>query len=139
MKANDLGEAMWAEACALIERAERLHRRFFLVSASPAVPKWQPPVDVFESGRDLLVVVILPGVREQDIDFRFDGPEVLIAGVRRMPPLAQGASIRRLEGPYGRFERRIPVDDGYQLERSELADGCLSLRLVRQSDDRREA
>jgi HSP20 family molecular chaperone IbpA len=40
--------------------------------------------------------------------------------------------VRRLEIPYGRFERRIPLPPG-QLEISahEFTNGCLVLRLAR--------
>src|SRR5262245_49501790 len=40
---------MWAEACAMIERAEQLHRQFFQPAfATAALASWEPPVDVFE-------------------------------------------------------------------------------------------
>ena len=44
MSSNDPKTWMWAEACGLLERAER-HRQFFRVF--PPRP-WEPPVDVFE-------------------------------------------------------------------------------------------
>jgi HSP20 family protein len=48
MSAADPRSWMWAEACAMIERAEQLHRRFFQPGLAPAAAvNWEPPVDVF--------------------------------------------------------------------------------------------
>src|SRR5438128_246285 len=63
MTAADPRSWMWAEACAMIERAEQLHRQFFRpgLARAPAA-NWEPPVDVFESERELTIVAALPGV-----------------------------------------------------------------------------
>lgn len=48
MSSRNPTDWMWAQACDLVEQAERMHRQFFQLSgagASRAV--WQPPVDVF--------------------------------------------------------------------------------------------
>jgi HSP20 family protein len=38
--------------------------------------------------------------------------------------------IRRLEIPYGRFERRIDLPPGrFEIGRRDLTDGCLTLTL----------
>jgi len=102
---------MWAEACAMIERAEQMHRQFFQPGLT-AVPRaiWEPPVDIFESEHDLLIVVALPGVESDDIEISA-GPEILlVAGVRRLPAGAVGMAIQRLEIPHGRFERPRSIE-----------------------------
>jgi HSP20 family protein len=134
MTTSDPGNVMWAEACALIERAERLHRQFF----QPPGPEtrsatWAPPVDIFENEREVLIVAVLPGVAREDLEVYLDGSELIVHGTRRLPALGQGTAIRRLEVPYGRFERRIKLSGtSFRLHRLELANGCLSLRLVKQ-------
>ena len=53
---------MWAEACDFLERAERLQRQFFQLEWSEGRrPAWQPPVDLFETERELQILVALPG------------------------------------------------------------------------------
>ena len=38
---------MWAEACEMLERAQRLQRQFFQFGhAVEAQPRWEPPVDI---------------------------------------------------------------------------------------------
>ena len=58
------GAWMWAEACEMLARAERLHRQFFEPrrSAASRLPVWQPPADVLETEREVLILVALPGV-----------------------------------------------------------------------------
>ena len=122
---------MWAEACSMIERAEQMHRQFFQpgFAASPRA-SWEPPVDVFESEQGLLIVVALPGVESQDIEISSEPEMLLIAGVRRLPAIAQGAVIQRLEIPQGRFERRIGFPAArWELNRSTFVNGCLLLSL----------
>jgi HSP20 family protein len=135
MTAADPRRWMWAEACALIERAEQMHRQFFQPGFT-AVPRasWEPPVDILESERDLLIVVALPGVESQDIEISSEPELLLVAGMRRLPAAARGMAIQRLEIPHGRFERRIRLPAArWELQGSTLANGCLLLSLAKQA------
>ncbi len=124
---------MWAEACAMIERAEQLHRSFFQPgqSTTPAA-SWEPPIDVFESEQELTIVVALPGVEPADIKVAADRDQLVVTGVRRLPGSTRGTAIHRLEIPHGRFERRIRLPAGrWELGRSSIGNGCLLLALAR--------
>src|SRR6185312_16497211 len=59
MSVDNTGVSMWARAVALLEEAERRHRRFFelLSSTSSRAPVWEPPVDMFLLDRELRVVL----------------------------------------------------------------------------------
>ena len=118
----------------MIERAEQLHRQFFQPGvAAVARASWEPPVDIFESERDVLIVVALPGVESQDIEISSEPGALLVTGTRRLPAAVHGTEIRRLEIPHGRFERRIPLPaTRWQLSRSTLLNGCLLLSLTKQ-------
>jgi len=117
---------MWAEACELLDRADRLQRQFFRPSRSAA---WEPPVDVFETEHAVWIIAALPGVRAKQLDIAIAADSVIIAGERSLPVQSR-AIIHRLEIPHGRFERRIALPAGrYEVERRDLADGCLILGL----------
>jgi HSP20 family molecular chaperone IbpA len=135
MISDDPRSWMWTEACAMLERAERMHRQFFEPNLSAErAATWAPPVDVFESDSQIAMVVALPGVGPGDVAIEIDGSALVIRGHRPLPGAARDAAIRRLEIPYGRFERRIQFGAAQRLAltRRELADGCLVLTLTKQ-------
>lgn len=124
---------MWAEACELVERAERLQRQFFEPLAVRRVrpqPSWAPPVDVVETPEHLWILVALPGVPADRVEVGVEHGTLVVAGERPMPGGERPAVIRRLEIPYGRFERQIELPPGrFEIDRRDLIDGCLVLGL----------
>ena len=133
MRSQDPNQWMWAEALDMIEEANRLQRRFFEVSVRPeAAPKWEPPVDIFESADELWLFYALPGVTAEQIAVGLEGAELVVRGERQLPPVAHTTSIRRLELPHGRFERRVALPAGrYDLIARSLDHGCLVIGLRR--------
>jgi HSP20 family protein len=129
--ANDPARWMWAEACALIDQAERLQRQFFLPTTSQAAPAaWEPPADVYEDEAEMVVVIAMPGVTEARMEIFSEPGVIIVRGSRPLPMVGPGHSVRRLEIPHGRFERRIVLPPGpMELEPAELQNGCLILRL----------
>jgi HSP20 family molecular chaperone IbpA len=58
---TDTSGWMWAQACDLMDQAERLHRQFFRPAAvQQAQVAWEPPVDLFENEREIVLVVAMP-------------------------------------------------------------------------------
>jgi HSP20 family molecular chaperone IbpA len=125
---------MWAEACEMLERAERLQRHLFQLHwLSRRRPNWEPPVDVFETEHDLKVIVLLPGVAPDRVVVTVEGGQLIVVGERRLPILGP-VTIHRLEIPYGWFEKRIRLPAmGYELIASEFANGCLVINLGKPS------
>lgn len=131
MPARNATAWMWSQACDLIDQADRMHRQFFHLASSPrSRAVWEPPVDIFEGEREVVIVVALPGVPERGVQAILEQGELVIRAERRMPFPDTRCAVRRLEIPYGYFERRIPLG-GVQLEAAtkEFNDGCLILRL----------
>lgn len=128
---------MWAEACAMIQRAEQLHRQFFQPGLDTPAANWEPPVDIFEGDHTLTILAALPGVEPADITIALDAGLVQITGIRRVAAAARGTAILRLEIPHGRFERRIRLPDArWRIESSALENGCLALSLTRAANPR---
>lgn len=123
---KDPTAVMWAHACEMLAEAERLQRQFFVISRDRRAA-WEPPVDVYETEREFVVCVALPGVRPSHIEIALDGDLLVIAGERVLP--AGSALIRRLEIPHGRFERRLAMPASAKLAGHALEDGCLVLTL----------
>jgi len=122
---------MWSDACAMLMRAERLHREFFRPTQSVAMlPAWEPPVDILETEHEVLVFVALPGVSADRAEAVIEDSELVIHGVRVLPGELRTAVIHRLELPQGRFQRRVRLPAGrYAGVRRTAVDGCLVITL----------
>ena len=118
------------EAFDMLREADRLHRQFMTLALGRGGPCWEPPIDIVEDAHALLVRVALPGVAAGAVEIHTDGVRLSVAA--RRPPAVSGATIHRLDIPYGRFERTIELPPGrYDLGRREFADGCLLIELRR--------
>jgi HSP20 family protein len=123
---------MWAEACELLEQAQRLQRQFFRFGrAVEAQPRWEPPVDIVAYGDEVEVTVALPGVAAEHVEVHAEGDLIVVAAVRVLPVQRHATALHRLEIPYGRFERRIALPTGrYELTERSYTNGCLVLRFI---------
>ena len=132
MNAQRRNSWMWAEACALLDEAERRHRRFFDLLAVPsAAPAWEPPTNIFTRGAEIDVEVALPGARVDDVVVQMSTTGVTIEATVPPPTFPAGVQVVRLEIPYGRMRRRIELPPGrYALREHRLEHGYLYLRLT---------
>lgn len=130
MPLRDFESWMWAEAWELLDQADRLHRQFF----RPAVMNarrctWEPPVDVYETRDEFIVMIALPGVAPEHVRIILEDDHLIIEGQRHLPISAE-SHIRRLEIPYGRFNRHIALPAGHlEIGAREFMDGCLLISL----------
>jgi HSP20 family protein len=135
MSARNRQNWMWADACELLSQAERLHRQFFQLGNSAQRLSWEPPIDMIESERELLLVVALPGIEPTRVHLAVKGNDLLIDAVRPtvLPPRSGfDATVHRLEIPYGQFARRVRLPPGsYELVEEVFRHGCLQLRFVK--------
>lgn len=130
MRSRDPRTWMWAEALDLLQSAERLQRQFFQLGSTQGAPSWEPPVDLYETGNELWILVALPGVTTEQLEVAIEGAVIVVRGERPLPMGA--ATIHRLEIPYGRFQRRITLPAGrFQILERKLEHGCLVLCLQR--------
>ncbi len=132
MPLRELETWMWAEACEILDRADRLHRQFFRpVLMNVKRPTWEPPVDVYETRYEFKIVIALPGAAPEQVSVILEDDYLIITGQRHLPDSAQ-AHIRRLEIPYGRFERRIELPAGrFEIGTREFVNGCLLISLLK--------
>lgn len=134
---NDVDGWMWVQACDVVEQAERLRRQFFRLTSSERAPTWEPPVDVFEDEREIVIVVAMPGVSAEGVQVLREGEVLVVRGFRPMPLSGAHHRVRQLEIPYGAFERRIVLpSETSEIGRPELVHGCLLLRVRKAGGDR---
>lgn len=130
MPLHDLESWMWAEACAMLDRADRLHRQLSRPTAlQTGSPKWEPPIDVYETPYAIKILIALPGVPPENTQVLLDADQLIISGKRHMPVSAD-AEVRRLEIPCGRFERIIQLPGfNFDIGERKFINGCLLISL----------
>lgn len=117
---------MWGEALQLLDQAERLQKAFFRPAESEE--SWEPPIDIVETAEALFVHVALPGVSGEAIVVGLESGALTVSAVRGFPVTARGARLHRVEIPYGRFFRRIPLPvPSLEPAGRSFIDGCLTL------------
>jgi HSP20 family protein len=125
---------MWAEACMMIDKAERMHRRFFDLLAAPMSerePVWEPPANIVVTNNELEVSIALPGADPNDVAVRIVAGGLQIDARVAPPALAYQSKIVRLEVPYGSMRRRIELPrSSYTVQERRHINGCLYLRLM---------
>jgi HSP20 family molecular chaperone IbpA len=121
---------MWERASELLERADKVQRQFFHRASEGARACWEPPIDVIETERELVVLVALPGVDAHDLEVGVDARGIVVRAHRTLPASFQDGAVRRLEIPQGWFERRVALPSGrYELVERDLESGVLRLRI----------
>jgi len=120
----------WADAIQLLDRADRLHRRFFTPGRAAPEPRWEPPLDLIETETGVFIEVALPGVDPGRVEVAFTDSGLRVSAERPPPAVSRRLRILSLELPYGRFEREIRLPAGrYELVERDLVNGCLRLTL----------
>jgi HSP20 family protein len=133
MSAKDPINWMLSNAIETLARAERLHQQFLNLQpwAGTREPSWEPPVDVLETDREVLILIALPGVDPDEVVAVIDQGMLVVSGHRVLPAELGNARILRLELPQGRFERRIPLPLGRYTITRFATNGCVGLRLAK--------
>jgi HSP20 family protein len=130
MAKSEFTRWMWFEAVDRLSRAQRLHQQFFTLSQHMGSPSWQPPVDVFETETEILILFALPGVDPDSVDAAIDNGVLFVTGKRVLPEELRTALIHQLELPHGRFARRVPLPPcRFDNVRRRTVNGCLLISL----------
>lgn len=133
MSTKDPINWMLSNAIEALARAERLHQQFLTLQpwSGAREPSWEPPIDVLETDREVLILIALPGVDPNEVEAMIDKETLVVSGHRVLPTELRNARILRLELPQGRFERRIPLPLGRYTITRFAANGCVGLRLAK--------
>lgn len=92
---------------------------------------WNPEVDVFQRGDQLVVRADLPGLKKEDVNVEIDQNRLTIRGERRQEIEDRSEGIYRSERSYGTFQRSIALPEGVTPDDAQASfnDGVLEITL----------
>jgi len=99
---------------------------------------WTPVADVYESASALHLDLELPGLRQEQIDVRIDGDELVIEGERSMDREQEEEQFHRVERSYGKFSRRFRLPSTVDREAVDAVyrNGLLRVSVPRKALER---
>jgi len=116
-----------------MEEVERSFEDFFGRQTQPRArgERWLPPVDVYETDGDVVVVMDLPGVDLQDIKVSVAGQVLTVEGERRREEPAEAEAYFRRERMEGEFLRMIELPEDVMNDEAKAAykDGVLRVTI----------
>jgi HSP20 family molecular chaperone IbpA len=147
-RCEESAEHLWGESVAQIENnpiVSQLHamkqRMDVLYSKSFAEPQeaatvdppgsYRPPVDIWDAGKEWLILVDLPGVGHTEVDVEFVEDRLLVQGQRQTAPTLEEGKATQVERPHGAFSRTfiLPTDTRAETITAELKHGVLRVSI----------
>ena len=130
---------LWPELSSFLrwDPWSEMRRAVFLGRAIPFAEDF-PPLNIWSSENDVLILAEMPGIDAGDIDISVVNDAVTISGSRREVQLGEGESYHRQERSYGRFSRSLKLP--FRVDSSKVTakydKGLLKISLPRQEQDK---
>ncbi|MCC5928977.1 MAG: Hsp20/alpha crystallin family protein [Cyclobacteriaceae bacterium] len=107
-----------------------------VTSESQEVNSIRPRVDIFETEKNYLLFLEIPGVKKEDIDLKIDQNVLYIKAERRKAQLQEPNKGHRVESHYGTYERSFTLSDDLRSDSIEAKyeDGILKLEITKKAE-----
>ncbi len=102
-----------------LERMQRELEGLLGRRTRPVSPRTFPPINVYDRGEELTVVVELPGMDKDDVTITYVEGTLVIAGRRELPEDVAKMKLLRHERPRGRFEKAFEIP--YKIDAERIA------------------
>jgi HSP20 family protein len=116
------------------EHMEKAYQRVF--GSSPGSPNFcapymEPPVDVYQTDKEVVVLMEIAGIPEEEIELQVEGHSMLIRGERRPLPGHPRREYSQMEIAHGAFQREILLPSSVDAEsmRADYKNGILEIVL----------
>ena len=98
----------------------------------------QPPVDIYATNDELILVVAVPGLEAKDIQINTNRGFITISGEITPPDIPEEAESLRQERWYGKFSRTFQLPLPVEAEKAEasLKDGLLYIHIPKAKEAR---
>lgn len=96
---------------------------------------WAPPVEIYDTGEQLTVLVELPGFEKDQVNVSFENGQLSLSGERRVEE-QEGRNYHRNERWYGKFERTFQLPAAYDFNKikAQMRDGILTVTLPKKEE-----
>jgi len=91
---------------------EKLFEEFFFMAKShdfATSAPWQPPTDVYETEKNIIVKMAVSGLQPEDISVQFSDQTLTVSGKIGDDSAQQKVCFYQVEIRYGYFERKIKI------------------------------
>lgn len=97
---------------------------------------WLPPVDIFETEEEIIIVAELPGMKEEDLDIQVTDGVLTLKGEKKYPAEGERDNYYRLERAYGKFNRSFSIPNTVDIGsvKASLKDGLLKVTLKKKAE-----
>jgi HSP20 family protein len=97
-------------------------------------PGWTPPVDLFETPVEFVLVVEVPGLARDQIEIHAEDSRIVVRGARdgsACGPNVACEQYHRIERGHGRFSRAFQLPEAIDVDKvnADLKDGLLTITL----------
>jgi HSP20 family protein len=95
-------------------------------------PSWTPFADIYETPKELVITLDLPGMTKDDVTVtQANNNALLVRGTRRFRRVSEEANYHRSERIYGAFERLFPLPNYVRASdlRLNFSDGVLTITM----------
>ncbi len=97
---------------------------------------WNPAVDIFDKGAEVVLHAELPGIKKEDIDVHVENNVLTIRGKKERKEEAKEEGYYRTERSYGSFSRSFSLASSVDVTKigAEYKDGVLTLSLPKSEE-----
>ena len=97
---------------------------------------WTPPVDIYETKDEMVVVLELPGVSQKEVEISLVGDTLSVRGERRRAVEVEGEDCHRVERTFGPYFRALVLPSVVDSSRIKAIykDGLLEIRLPKREE-----
>lgn len=113
-------------------------RRAMLLGRAVPFAEDFPPLNLWSSENDAVILAEMPGIEAGKIDISVMNDVVTVSGSRREKQLEEGETYHRKERSYGRFSRRLALPfrvDSTRVD-AKYEKGILKITLPRHEHDK---
>ncbi len=97
---------------------------------------WQPPVDIYEDERCVIIKTDLPGVEQKDIEVKIEENTLVLHGERKHEQELNMEKYHRIERNYGSFQRSFSLPRTIDLTKVKAScdKGVLTITLPKKEE-----